>query len=78
MNSGYLNMNSLKDKVEGMEREEIMNALMECKWIMARAAKKLGLTERVIGYKMKKYGIKRGRMKDINDLKNRQQEGKII
>lgn len=50
-------MNSLKDKVEGMEREEIMNALMECKWIMARAAKKLGITERVIGYKMKKYEI---------------------
>ena len=74
MNSGYLSMNSLKEKVEGIEREEIMNALRECNWVMARAAKKLGITERMIGYKMEKYGIKRGRMKDINDLKNRQQE----
>lgn len=54
-------MNFLKDKIEGMEREEIMNALRECNWVMARAAKKLGLTERVIGYKMKKYGIEKER-----------------
>ena len=59
-------MNSLKDKVEGMEREEIMNALMECNWVMARAAKKLGITERVIGYKMEKYGIKRRKISDTD------------
>ena len=69
-------MNSLKDKVEGMEREEIMNALRECNWVMARAAKKLGITERMIGYKMEKYGIKRRRMKDINDLKKPTARGK--
>jgi Nif-specific regulatory protein len=72
-------MNFLKDKVEGMEREEIVNALRESSWIMARAAKRLGITERVIGYKMEKYGIKRGRMKNINDLKKpKRQEGKRI
>jgi transcriptional regulator with GAF, ATPase, and Fis domain len=62
-------MNSLKDKVEGMEREEIMNALMECNWVMARAARRLGLTERVIGYKMKKYGIKRRKISDTDKHK---------
>lgn len=50
-------MDSLKDKVKEMEREEILNALRECNWVMAKAARKLGITERMIGYKMKKYGI---------------------
>jgi Nif-specific regulatory protein len=52
-------MGSLKDRVKEIEREEIINALRECDWVMARAAKKLGITERVIGYKVKKYGIRR-------------------
>ena len=51
-------MESLKDKIKEMEREEIINALKGCDWIMARAAKKLGITERMIGYKVKKYGIR--------------------
>jgi Nif-specific regulatory protein len=51
-------MDSLKDKVKEMEREEIINALRECNWVMARAARKLGITERMIGYKVKKYGIR--------------------
>ena len=51
-------MDSLKKKVEEIEREEIINALKECNWVMARAAKKLGITERMIGYKIKKYGIR--------------------
>jgi transcriptional regulator with GAF, ATPase, and Fis domain len=50
-------MNSLKEKIREMEREEILNALKECRWIMARAARRLGITERMIGYKIKKYGI---------------------
>jgi len=53
-------MNSLKEKVKEMEREAIVDALIECNWIMAKAARKLGITERMIGYKIKKYGIKRG------------------
>ena len=51
-------MESLKDRIKEMEREEIINALKGCDWIMARAAKKLGITERMIGYKVKKYGIR--------------------
>ncbi len=53
-------MSTLKEKVKEMEREAIVDALVECSWIMAKAARKLGITERMIGYKIKKYGIKRG------------------
>ncbi len=50
-------MGSLKNKLQDIEKEEIINALRECGWVMARAARKLGITERMIGYKIKKYGI---------------------
>ena len=50
-------MDSLKDKIKEIEREEIINALKSCRWIMARAARKLGITERMIGCKVRKYGI---------------------
>ncbi|MBI4683735.1 MAG: hypothetical protein HY755_00870 [Nitrospirae bacterium] len=52
-------MDSLKERIGEIEREEIINALRECNWIMAKAARKLGITERMIGYKIKKYGIKK-------------------
>lgn len=52
-------MDSLKNKINEIEKQEIINALKECNWVMARAAKRLGITERMIGYKIKKYGIKR-------------------
>lgn len=55
-------MESLKDKIKEMEKGEIIHALEESNWVMARAAKKLGITERMIGYKVKKYGI---RMKEV-------------
>ncbi|MGO9013747.1 MAG: helix-turn-helix domain-containing protein [Dissulfurispiraceae bacterium] len=53
-------MTLLKNSVEQFERDEITNALKESNWVMARAARKLGITYRMIGYKIKKYGIKRG------------------
>jgi len=49
---------TLKDRIESLERIEILNALKECNWVQARAAKKLEITERMIGYKVKKYAIK--------------------
>lgn len=61
-------MDSLKDKISEIEREEIINALKECDWVMARAARKLGITERMIGYKIKKYGIGREEDKDSKQL----------
>lgn len=53
-------MDSLKHKIEDIEKQEIIHALMECNWVMAKAARQLGITERMIGYKIKKYVIKRG------------------
>lgn len=52
-------MNSLKKEIEEFERLAIIKALDECGWVKAQAARKVGITERMIGYKMKKYGIKK-------------------
>jgi Nif-specific regulatory protein len=52
-------MESLREKVKEIEKEEIINALKDCKWVMSRAARKLGITERMIGYKVKKYKIQK-------------------
>ena len=49
---------SLKCRIEELEKEEIIKALKECGWVMARAAKRLGITERMIGYKINKYGLR--------------------
>ncbi len=51
-------MYSLKNKIKEMEREEIIKALRDCNWIMSRAARRLGISERMIGYKVKKYGLR--------------------
>jgi Nif-specific regulatory protein len=51
-------MESLKNKINQMEKEEIISALKESNWVMARAARKLGITERMIGYKIKKYHLR--------------------
>ncbi len=48
----------LRHRIQELEIEAILTALEESNWIMARAAKKLGITERMIGYKVKKYGIR--------------------
>jgi Nif-specific regulatory protein len=56
----------LKHRIQEMEKEAILSALEECNWIMARAAKKLGITERMIGYKVKKYGIRTKEVRWIN------------
>jgi len=66
-------MESLKDKIKEMEREEIINALKECNWIMARAAKKLGITERMIGYKVRKYGMRTKEVRWVEDCKDNRQ-----
>jgi len=59
---------SLKNRINEIEREEIIKALKECNWIMARAARQLGITERMIGYKIKKYGI---RIKEVRWIEER-------
>ena len=52
-------MASLRLRVSEIETEEITKALKESNWVMARAARLLGITERMIGYKIRKYGIRR-------------------
>jgi Nif-specific regulatory protein len=42
-----------------MEKEEIRSALMRNGWVQVRAARELGLTQRQIGYRIKKYGLDR-------------------
>ncbi|HIJ91624.1 MAG: nif-specific transcriptional activator NifA [Desulfobulbaceae bacterium] len=44
---------SLKD----MEKEEVVAALQRHGWVQARAARELGLTQRQMGYRIKKHGI---------------------
>jgi len=63
-------MDTLKQKIQDIEREEIVNALRECNWVMAKAARKLGITERMIGYKVRKYGL---RIKEVRWIEDRQQ-----
>jgi Nif-specific regulatory protein len=43
--------------IENKEKELIVDALKKCGGQQRRAAKELGLTERMLGYKIKKYGI---------------------
>lgn len=57
-------MGTLKDRIGEIERREIVDALRQCNWIMARAARRLGITERMIGYKVKKYGIRKEEKED--------------
>ncbi len=64
-------MESLKNRIKEMEKEEIINALKESNWVMARAARKLGITERMIGYKIRKYGL---RIKEVRWIEESREE----
>ena len=48
---------SLLDKVRRLETQEIRMALRETAGIKSRAARALGITERMLAYKMKTYGL---------------------
>jgi len=48
-------MVSLREKVKDIGKEEIINAMRGCNRVMSRAARKLGITERMVGYKIRKY-----------------------
>jgi two-component system NtrC family response regulator len=52
------NSGSLPDQVEALERRAIEQALDGADGIQSRAAKYLGITERNLRYKLKKYGLK--------------------
>ncbi|HEX9880622.1 MAG TPA: sigma-54 dependent transcriptional regulator [Candidatus Binatia bacterium] len=55
--SGGTNLTAV---VEGLERKMIRDALVQSDGIQTRAAEKLGLTERALRYKLKKYGFQGG------------------
>ena len=60
-------MESLDNKLKEIEKSEIILALKECNFVKARAARKLGITERMIGYKIKKYGLQ---IKEIGSVED--------
>ncbi len=45
--------------LKDLEREEVEAALIRNGWVKIRAARELGLTQRQIGYRIKKFGLKR-------------------
>jgi len=51
------NSRNLNKEIEQIERSLIINALKENNWNQTKAAKSLGINERVIRYKIKKYNI---------------------
>ena len=50
---------SMKQVVESMEKRMIMEALVTANWVQTRAAEAIGISERMLRYKMKKLGIAR-------------------
>jgi Nif-specific regulatory protein len=51
-------MESLERRIREIEKDEIIHALKECNFVRAKAARTLGITARMIGYKIKKYGLR--------------------
>ncbi|MFZ3090544.1 MAG: helix-turn-helix domain-containing protein [Nitrospirota bacterium] len=51
-----------------MEKRLITNALDSSNWVIARASRRLDITERMLGYKMKKYNINKQKGKKITIL----------
>ena len=48
---------SLTEVIENKEKELIIDSLKKHNGQQRKAAKELGVTERILGYKIKKYGI---------------------
>lgn len=53
------NNKGLEGRLLEVELEEIRNALEKTGWVQTKAAELLGISERVLRYKMKKHGIKK-------------------
>ena len=60
-------MESLGNKLREIKKDEIIRALKECNFVRARAARRLGITGRMIGYRIKKYGL---RIKEVGSLED--------
>ncbi len=55
--SGTRPKNTLEEALANVERELILDALKDARGNMARAARRLGITERMMGLRVRKYGI---------------------
>jgi DNA-binding NtrC family response regulator len=55
---GWIVEKGLKEQVESLERELILTALRMTDGNQARAARELKISERVLRYKIRKYGLK--------------------
>ena len=51
----------MKEKVKNLEAKEIKKALLENGSVKSKAARALGITERILSYKMKVYSISSGK-----------------
>ncbi len=52
-------LGNLADRLDAMEREMILAALEKNEWVQTRAADSLGISERVLRYKMGKHSIRK-------------------
>ena len=68
-------METLHEKIQNLEKKEIVHALRECGWVMARAARLLGITDRMIAYKIAKYGI---RIKEVRWIDESERDRDIL
>jgi DNA-binding NtrC family response regulator len=50
---------TLTERLDSVERDMLLSALEKSEWVQTRAAEILGVSERVLRYKMNKHGIKR-------------------
>ncbi len=55
-----LDQGPLQEQLDGIERALLTAALEAADWVQTRAAERLGISERVLRYKMAKYGIRSG------------------
>ncbi|MCU0691518.1 MAG: hypothetical protein MUF54_08960 [Polyangiaceae bacterium] len=55
--SGTVHTGTLHESLEQVERELLLDALKTSRGNMAKAARALGLTERVMGLRVKKFGV---------------------
>ena len=64
--SGTVPKGTLQDALDAVEKEMIMESLKVNRGFMAKAARQLGLTERIMGLRVKKYGIAPERFRTDN------------
>ena len=73
--SGTTVQSSLSDAIEQFEKDLILDALKSARGNRAKAARLLGTTERIIGYKIRKYDIEVGRFRGASVAAVRRRTG---